>query len=72
VQIAGDHLSLQVVDDGKGFEVSNHNALAGFGLFNINERISNQGGRMEILSAPGQGTRVIITFPLLEDLPSCV
>jgi signal transduction histidine kinase len=70
LQTAGDHLSLQVADDGRGFEVSNHTALGGFGLFSINERISNQGGRMEVLSAPGQGTRVIITFPLLEDLPS--
>jgi signal transduction histidine kinase len=69
MQTAGEHLFLEVVDDGKGFEVANLTALAGFGLFSITERISNQGGRMEVISAPGQGTRVIITFPLSEAPP---
>jgi PAS domain S-box-containing protein len=53
---------LEVADDGIGFEVSRLSEVAGFGLFSIAERISNQGGNMEVTSAPGQGTMVTITF----------
>ena len=55
---------LQVADDGIGFEVSNLTEIAGFGLFSIAERVSNQGGKVEVTSIPGQGTKVIITMPL--------
>jgi len=68
----GEELKLIVADDGTGFEVSNLTAVGGFGLFSIAERISNQGGTMEVISAPGQGTRVTITFPLSEEHPSSV
>lgn len=64
VRTLNGQFSLEVKDDGNGFETSNLTALAGFGLFSIAERVSDQGGKMEVISAPGQGTRVIITFPL--------
>ncbi len=55
---------LRVADDGIGFEVSNLTEVAGFSLFSIAERVSNQGGKMEVTSSPGQGTMVAITFAL--------
>jgi PAS domain S-box-containing protein len=54
--------SLKGSDNGKGFEVSNLTAMNGFGLFSIAERVSNQGGTMEVISTPGQGTKVAITM----------
>ncbi len=36
----------------------------GFGLLVCNRIIENHGGRLEIESAPGQGTSITITFPL--------
>ena len=54
--------SLQVSDDGVGFEVSHLTQATGFGLFSIAEQVSNQGGKMDVTSAPGQGTRVTIIF----------
>jgi PAS domain S-box-containing protein len=36
----------------------------GFGLFNIRERITQMGGRIEISSRPGAGTRVTLSVPL--------
>jgi PAS domain S-box-containing protein len=69
VRAAGDQFCLQVADDGVGFEMSNLSTLTGFGLFSIAERISNQGGKMEVNSAPGEGTEVTLTLPLGEDPP---
>ena len=59
---ADGHFSLQVSDDGVGFEVSHLTQATGFGLFSIAEQVSNQGGNMDVTSAPGQGTRVTIVF----------
>jgi signal transduction histidine kinase len=69
VRAAGDQFCLQVADDGVGFEMSNLSTLAGFGLFSIAERISNQGGKMEVNSTPGEGTEVTLTLPLGEEPP---
>ncbi|MBM4286158.1 MAG: PAS domain S-box protein [Deltaproteobacteria bacterium] len=63
-------LRLEVADDGRGFVVSRNaydaGESTGFGLFSIRERLSLLGGRLEVESAPGQGTVVTITVPLSE------
>jgi PAS domain S-box-containing protein len=66
VKTEGKKFVLRVADDGVGFEVSNLTEVAGFGLFSIAERVSNQGGKMEVTSAPDQGTMVAMTFSLPE------
>jgi|UniRef100_A0A7V6DPS8 PAS domain S-box-containing protein len=66
VKTEGDSFVLRVADDGVGFKVSKLTEVAGFGLFSIAERVSNQGGKMEVISAPDQGTMVAITFSLSE------
>jgi signal transduction histidine kinase len=53
---------LEVDDDGRGFDPSRP-AGAGQGLGNLRERAQALGGRVEIASAPGQGTRVRVTIP---------
>jgi len=45
-------------------------AASGFGLFSIRERIGHLGGRVEIESAPGKGTRVRLTVPGTRVKPS--
>jgi signal transduction histidine kinase len=53
---------LEVDDDGRGFDP----ALAtggGQGLRNLRERAERLGGRAQIDSVPGQGTRVQVTLP---------
>jgi signal transduction histidine kinase len=67
VKTEDGHFVLRVADDGVGFEVSDLTEVAGFGLFSIAERVSNQGDNMEVTSAPGQGTMVAITFALAEE-----
>ncbi|HSR65202.1 MAG TPA: ATP-binding protein, partial [Xanthomonadaceae bacterium] len=59
----GAELQLQVIDDGTGFDP----ALArGSGLGGMRERLRLHGGRLELRSAPGQGTRLRAVVPLAE------
>jgi signal transduction histidine kinase len=60
-------LRLVVDDDGAGFDVNAARApdtRRGLGLAGITERISSMGGRMELESRPGQGSRIILDVPL--------
>ncbi len=49
-----------VEDDGRGFEARQ----GGLGLLGMQERAETLGGRVEIQSRPGAGTRVTVTIPL--------
>lgn len=51
---------LEVADDGCGFDAGQARRDAGerFGLFSIAERLHQLGGRLELDTAPGRGTRV--------------
>jgi signal transduction histidine kinase/ActR/RegA family two-component response regulator len=57
-----------VADEGRGFDplhsAAHEKSTGGFGLFNIRERLEWIGGRLEIDSAPGRGTRVAAWAPL--------
>ena len=67
----GEHLQIIVEDNGVGFAPDKLHAgsgkIEGFGLFSIRERLNYFGGRMEIESAPGEVTRVILSLPLKPD-----
>ncbi len=56
-----------VSDSGRGFDPETfeetQNNTASLGLFSIEERLKDIGGRMKIASAPGQGTTVTLTAP---------
>jgi len=62
-----DTVSLSVKDDGQGFDpqviLSDPSSSAGMGLKGIRERLSLLGGRLEIGSRPGQGTRLVAHIP---------
>ena len=62
-----DALSITVADRGIGFDpglVDRGKAgQGGWGLFNIRERLTLLGGRFDIESAPGQGTRFHLVAP---------
>lgn len=55
---------LTIADDGCGFDREATDFVAGFGLLGITERIHDLGGEYDIISAPGKGTKLIITVPL--------
>ncbi len=56
-----------VSDDGIGFDPARCHPTGksgdGFGLFSIRERVEMAGGRMEIESQPGKGSRITLTVP---------
>lgn len=57
--------TLTVDDDGRGFDFAEaERARAGMGLFTMRERVGLVGGRMRIVSRPGQGTRVQAIVPV--------
>jgi two-component system, NarL family, sensor histidine kinase LiaS len=60
---ASDSLTLRVADDGRGFDPAK-NPGEGFGLQSMHERLEKLGGRVEVESAPGTGTRVTCVCPL--------
>ena len=54
---------LEIEDDGRGFQPRSARGK-GLGLKNLEERAAAIGGRLEIATAPGSGTRVRLTLPL--------
>lgn len=61
----GDTLQLQVADDGRGFEPEQALKGGGSGLGGMRERLRLYDGRLELHSAPGEGTRLRALVPLL-------
>lgn len=65
---AADRLILSIRDDGVGFDVNDARAHAsdagGIGLCSMGERAASAGGRLEIISLIGHGTRIRASFPL--------
>ena len=57
-----DHLRLSVADNGVGIDLAGINGKdLGLGLLSMQERAEAIGGRWQIDSAPGKGTRVIVS-----------
>jgi signal transduction histidine kinase len=58
-------LKLEVSDNGSGF-TWNENLVDGghLGLQGMRERVESLGGQFELVSSPGQGTKVIALVPL--------
>jgi signal transduction histidine kinase len=56
------HLTFAVEDDGAGFDPTTD--AAGVGIRNMRDRIAAIGGKLEIESAPGQGTRISGRVPI--------
>lgn len=69
LQHGEDYLSIQVHDEGQGFDVScttdSNEQSSKFGLFSIKERMRALGGAFAIESVPGQGTTALLTLPLV-------
>jgi signal transduction histidine kinase len=60
-----DRLLIEVEDDGIGFvEDTDRPIIArGLGLISVRERAARLGGTFNILSTPGEGTRLIVSLP---------
>jgi PAS domain S-box-containing protein len=60
----GGFITLQVSDDGIGFDVEQSRLAPGIGLISMRERMRLIGGVFEILSTPGKGATIKCRAPL--------
>jgi signal transduction histidine kinase len=64
----GGQLRIEVEDDGRGFDPEAVGTPSpdgrGLGLLGMRERLALVGGKAELDSAPGRGTRVVLVAPL--------
>ncbi|MDD3271237.1 MAG: sensor histidine kinase [Syntrophomonadaceae bacterium] len=60
----GSILILVIKDEGCGFEPGNSSDKESYGILGMKERVNLFGGKLDIISAPGAGTQVIIQVPL--------
>ena len=65
LQVRDGVAEVSVTDDGIGFDPSTQKASA-HGLVGMRYRVEAGGGELTVHSAPGQGTRVSATLPLVE------
>ncbi len=67
ITFAKHEVKLEVVDNGVGFSMasvlSDFTASGQLGLLSMQERAESLGGKLEIQTSPGNGTRVIVSVP---------
>ncbi len=59
----GDTVTLDVVDDGVGFDTAGSRGSAHFGLRGLTSLAADSGGSLDVRSAPGAGTTVHLEVP---------
>ncbi|HEY4753171.1 MAG TPA: sensor histidine kinase [Candidatus Limnocylindrales bacterium] len=66
-----DAVSIDVVDDGRGFESGTPSTapMGGLGLVGMRERAEAVGGTFSLETAPGEGTTVAVNIPTPEAAP---
>jgi two-component system sensor histidine kinase UhpB len=68
ISFTSQQVTLQVIDNGKGFDVPKSPAEFApgghFGLLGLYERAELIGARLEIFSSPGQGSRITVYAPV--------
>ncbi len=67
VMFDGESITIVLSDDGIGMSAEYQpvpSTQGGWGLFNLREDIKYLGGRMELISAPGEGTEFVIEIPV--------
>lgn len=61
LQVTKKHLNLLVVDNGKGFQLSQN--TTGFGLQSMRDRAQALGGKLQIITAPNSGCTIVADIP---------
>lgn len=59
-----NEMTIEIIDNGKGFDTNDFNFVEGFGLNQIRARINNLNGVFNVLSKINHGTSIMITVPL--------
>jgi signal transduction histidine kinase len=67
---AGPEIMLRVSDNGRGFSAEESRKQGSYGLLGLRERVYLVGGRLDIDSAPGAGTRITVHIPARAEVPA--
>ena len=59
------HLTLRIKDNGSGISKARPKKNEGIGLRSMRERAAQIGAKLVIQTAPGRGTRIVVTVPIL-------
>jgi ligand-binding sensor domain-containing protein/signal transduction histidine kinase len=70
VRVAEDSADITIEDNGRGFDRPPDDALAD-GLRNMRQRMQEIGGRLDVHSAPGVGTRITFQVPAKPAAAAC-
>jgi signal transduction histidine kinase len=62
--------TLQILDNGQGFDGAKEASLLGHGLSNMAARAHAAGAEMDIVSNPGEGTSITVRFPADHESPA--
>jgi signal transduction histidine kinase len=62
LQLEGPHLRLEISDNGSGFNTE-QGAIKGQGLSNLTSRASAIAAKLEVVSQPEAGCRVLVHLP---------
>ncbi len=66
LQRRGDSVRLGIRDNGIGFDLQTKKH-ASYGMVNMEERVNEIGGSLNVASAPGKGTRIEIRVPIMAE-----
>ena len=66
IERGGNKLLIQIIDDGKGFDVNRAKSKDGLGLSHIEARIKIMQGVFNINSKKGEGTSIFISVPIYQ------
>lgn len=69
IERKGEKLLIQIIDDGKGFDVKTARRKDGLGLSHIEARIKVMQGVFNINSKKGEGTSIFISVPIFKSVP---
>jgi PAS domain S-box-containing protein len=63
LQVSSDRLVLEIIDNGRGFDLATLAERQGIGIHSMKERAAKLSGSVHIASLPGQGTTVRVEIP---------
>ncbi len=69
IALEGSQLEIHIEDNGRGFLMDYARGSGGDGLGNLDRRMAEAGGSVQIETARGQGTKVTLILPLLATPP---
>ncbi|MEX0750675.1 MAG: sensor histidine kinase [Dehalococcoidia bacterium] len=67
VRFAGDRVTLSIEDDGIGIPEGEPGARVGYGMGNLRDRVDDLSGTVDMVTSPGEGTRIEVSVPIGED-----